>query len=941
MSLYSRFINSLPKLGRFTAIPAGIIDRAYLEEAVGFFPKAWVFLKVRAIYAFLFIPLAVVDLVASGAMGIIYAIRTFFTSDNTQYQRLEQQQKYATLFSKSLLALLGSVFGLFNPKLVTFYFTPEQSNDVGVSAGGSYHHADDAERVQPESEDELQQLVRNALANGHKVIPVGAGFSQGKQFLPGDVAKDKKAFVVDLSRFNTVEIHASEKKAIVGAGARWSDIQLLADKSKLALKVMQASNVFSVGGSIGTNIHGWDHQSGVLSNTIESIDIIDAQGDRLNLTPTDPLFHQVMGGFGLFGIVIGATIQLTDNEKLQEIGTAVDTQDYAAYFRNQVLCDRTAKMHLYRLSIDPAHLLESGVAVSYMKRDDEPPVVTEHLSMEPASGTRFDRVMVNIARRFDWARSAYWQGEHDRMLANEDRPLMTTNEIMQPPINAMFNRSVSEAEWLQEYYLPAEELDGFLRRLGPLLMRNHVPLLNASVRFVKQHQGPLSYCDGGDRFAVVLCFNQSLQASHVVEAKKWLREAQHMAVEHGGTYYLPYQHVSSPDDFARAYPRAPDFQAAKELADPQNVFTSGFHQKYLVPKTASINHFKAVMDSANPGMKEAFRGFLDNVLQRVDSEPFYALLEDVIGYNDSHEEIYQELCRRLPEVMPSALGGLQRILSSLSAIKTDLGAQARMLLPQDMTAIDGLVEIGYPGRFMGQFKEHFQVTGTVAAVYEGQSVTDYIQTGYPRPYDTFAQLDYSQPNLVSLADNSADVITCYVGLHHFPVEPVDELDNFLREIRRVLRDGGHFLLVDHDIDSAQTLTMANMAHMIFNAVSGTSVKEEMSEIRNFQPMSYWNERLAAHGLGVTIECEGAPKIREGDPSRNRMLRFVKARPAPAAIKEEVAREVALKVSGVEHNWQNDSGISRSTTALRFFSSAGVKVNPEDDEENSLRPPKKG
>jgi 2-polyprenyl-3-methyl-5-hydroxy-6-metoxy-1,4-benzoquinol methylase len=105
-----------------------------------------------------------------------------------------------------------------------------------------------------------------------------------------------------------------------------------------------------------------------------------------------------------------------------------------------------------------------------------------------------------------------------------------------------------------------------------------------------------------------------------------------------------------------------------------------------------------------------------------------------------------------------------------------------------------LVEIGYPGRFVGGFKEKFTVTGTVAAVYEAPSATDYIQTGYPRPYDTFAKLDYSEPTLKSLKDNSAQVITCYVGLHHFPTQPVDQLSLFLKEVRRVLKPGGHFFV---------------------------------------------------------------------------------------------------------------------------------------------------
>lgn len=875
MSLYQKISNALPELGHFTARSAGMIDRLYLEEPSGFMGKFWNFIKIRAIYLFFFLPLVVVDLSVSFVLGLRYALGVFFTSDTFQAHRLDQQKKYANFFSKNLYCLISFVIGIFSPKLIAFYFTPDKKNEVGVSAGGSYHYSPEAERVVPENVEALQEIVRQAAAKGHKIVPIGAGQSQGKQFLP----EVGKIMVVDLKQLNQVEIHSQEKYAIVGAGARWSDIQLKADPFKLALKVMQASNVFSVGGSIATNIHGWDHITGVLSNTILSMNVINAKEELVTVTPQDKLFHQITGGLGLYGVVVSATIKLTDNENLIEKGTDIAPGCYVDYFTKTVQANPNTRMHLYRLSLDPSNLLGSGVAVSFDKENlNAPAVSTPNLTVEEKTGTRFNRVMINLARRVDWLRRQYWNGESNRLLANNSASL-TTNEVMQPPINAMFNPSVSEAEWLQEYFLPGDQLGAFLAQLGRLLMDNKVPLLNASVRFVKQHdQSPLSYARSGDRFAVVLCFNQSLQGSRLIQAKKWLRAAQKICNEHGGSYYLPYQHVSSPEDFEASYPGHAAAQAYKDEVDPAHVFTSGFHQKYMVPKPDETNHFKVVM--ASPDMKKAFEGFLQNVLQRVDSDKFYALLEDILKYNDSHAEIYQELCRRLPEVMPSTLGSLKRILGSLSAIKQDLGTQAHALLPERKQVIDGLVEIGYPGRFVSGFQQHYKVTGKIVAVYEAPSVTDYIQTGFPRPYHQFQKLDYIKPNLNGLADNSADVITCYVGLHHFPDR---ELGPFLDEVRRVLRSGGHFLLVDHDVVDEKTMSMAHMAHMIFNAVNGAPLEEEMNELRNFQPMTYWQDQLARHGLGFSPEGPYVPMIRVGDPSRNRMVSFVKEAPRPVPL----------------------------------------------------------
>ncbi|KTD09873.1 hypothetical protein [Legionella hackeliae] len=106
-----------------------MIDRAYLNESKSVAGRAWNFLYTRFIYTTLFFPLAIIDLLVSGALGTRYAFGSFFLTDELQEKRLEQQKKYATIFSKNLYALAAFLFGLFNPKLIAFYFTPEKSSE--------------------------------------------------------------------------------------------------------------------------------------------------------------------------------------------------------------------------------------------------------------------------------------------------------------------------------------------------------------------------------------------------------------------------------------------------------------------------------------------------------------------------------------------------------------------------------------------------------------------------------------------------------------------------------------------------------------------------------------------------------------------------------------------------------------------------------------------
>lgn len=857
---------------RLASIPADYMDRLYLQDSNGWLSSFTRFLKLRLTYALLFVPALFIDAIASVSAASFYALRSLFTSDEAQDKRLSMQKKYATIFSKCLYSLLFTLAGLINPKLVAFYFTSEKKLEQGVEAGGSYYANEHAELVSPEDEEALIQQVENANLQGYQVIPIGAGRSQGKQFLPAD--SDKTFRVIDLSHFNTVAIDPKSKTATVGAGAKWSDIQLLANDHKLALNVMQASNVFSVGGSIGTNIHGWAHRKGMLSETILSMDVILPTGEKKTVTPDDREFHLITGGLGLYGIVTSVKLKLTDNVMLKETGKAIKPDDYVEHFEKAVLPNKNTRMHLYRLSLDPNNLLGDGVAVNYDRVPEHPkPVRTSTLTMESDSGSRLHRVAVNLMRRIGWLRRLYWHSESSRIVANKEEP-MSRNEIMKPPINAMFNSSVSESEWLQEYFLPGDQLAGFLKELGQLLMDNEVVLINASVRYVKENNNaPMSYAQNGDKFAVVLCFNQSLQAKEMIKAQKWLRKAQHLAVEKGGTYYLPYQHLSNPADFAQAYPRAQEaIEAKRELnLDPNNVMGSGFADKYMTSEPEPVNHFKVIMRDKQTFNQ--FAGFLKVVLKRVDADAFYDLLKDILEYKDTHEEIYRELCQRLPEIMPGTLSDIRHQLQSLSEIQTDLAEQAQAILPADLKEINGMVEIGYPGRFVNGFKTQYKVTGNIVAMQETKpGIMDYLQSGFPASYNQFELLDYNNPGLTALPDNSAEVITCYVGLHHFPE---DKVDFFLKEVARVLKPGGHFLLVDHDCHDELTFSMAHMAHSVFNAVNGVSVEEELNETRHFRSMSEWREKLNNAGLGYDMSEPDVAMIRENDPSRNRMISCAK------------------------------------------------------------------
>lgn len=543
----------------------------------------------RANAVTVFPALATLDLVIGLVHLSFKGIKFIFSFDKQKRaSQLNLAKHEFCVAKKCLRGIVASPAGLFAPDIVTRHFVPPTIYPGIIEAGGKYHRAPGTE-IQLETIDDVQRLVTKAIAEGKKITISGAHYSQSKDTLPTvAVATAGKAVCINMQKLNKVIINPEKKTAMVQAGATWADVQHHANKHGLMVKVMQASNVFSIGGSLGVNCHGWNHRSGTLAETVRSITIINAQGERQVLLPTKAsdreLFSLVVGGHGLFGLIIEAEIDLTPNESLVSWGKKIPIVDYTKWFKTQILPNENHRMHLFRLSLDPDNLLKEGVASTYSRVTDRckmPGIGVANLVDEPETGTMLDRILIHVARCLPFCRRLYWKKESNKIIEEER---LAGNSIMRPPIKAAFNHSRADAEWLQEYFVKGKDLPEFLEKLGAILTANKVTLLNASVRFVKKDErSQLAYAKGEDHFAVVLFFNQSLAKEEITKTSSWVKEVINYLSAHDGTFYLPYQHFATQDQFAACYPHAVETVRLKHKYDPDGVFDNGLYHDYLKP----------------------------------------------------------------------------------------------------------------------------------------------------------------------------------------------------------------------------------------------------------------------------------------------------------------------------------------------------------------------
>ena len=163
--------------------------------------------------------------------------------------------------------------------------------------------------VQPKSAEEIKKVLEFANEKKVPVIPRGAaswGF--------GGVIPTNAGIVIDLSPFRKIlYLNKAQKTITVEAGARWSDIDILAKKEGLCLMTYPSSKFSTVAGWIATGGYGINSfRYGHLSNQIVSMTVITPSGESKKITPADPAFMYFVSTEGEFGIIVEINLKLRD-----------------------------------------------------------------------------------------------------------------------------------------------------------------------------------------------------------------------------------------------------------------------------------------------------------------------------------------------------------------------------------------------------------------------------------------------------------------------------------------------------------------------------------------------------------------------------------------------------------------------------------------------------
>lgn len=419
----------------------------------------------------------------------------------------------------------------------------------------------------------VARVAESGGPHGRGVIARGLGRSYG------DNAQNGGGLVIDMTALNRIHsISADTRLVDVDAGVSLDQLMKAALPFGLWVPVLPGTRQVTVGGAIACDIHGKNHHSaGSFGNHVRSMDLLMADGTIRTLTPDGPdasdaeLFWVTVGGNGLTGIVLRATIEMTPTETAYFIADGVATRDL----------DETVAVHLdgseanytyssawFDLISPPPKLGRAAVSRGSLAKLDQLP---KKLAKNPL---KFDAPQLltvpNIFPVSAMNKLSFMAiGEvYYRLGGTYAGKIMNLSQFYHMlDLVSGWNNAYGPMGFAQHQFLvPPDAMDEFKAIIRWIQTRGHHSALNVFKLFGPGNRAPLSFPMAG--------WNVAMDFPNKPGINEFLNELDRRVLEFGGRVYTAKDSRASAETFHAMYPRIDEWIAVRRKVDPAGVFAS-------------------------------------------------------------------------------------------------------------------------------------------------------------------------------------------------------------------------------------------------------------------------------------------------------------------------------------------------------------------------------
>ena len=420
--------------------------------------------------------------------------------------------------------------------------------------------------VGPLPVEQLRALVTARPPGG--VLARGAGRSYG------DAAQNAGGVVLHPVTAPRVELDPDAATVRVSASTSFTDLLTRIVPEGLLLPVLPGTRHLTVGGAVAAGVHGKNQRSdGSLGRWIEEIEIIDGTGEVRRLTPDgDPEgFRATVGGLGLTGIILGATIRLlrirsaqmlVSTRRMADLDALLTAMDEATDRYCVAWIDTTATGRSFGRGI---------VEVGDHLADPDPAAEDSGLAYRPHRAHRAPRLP--ICPFTAWSAREF-NGLRFRTAAQGDNEITDLAAFFHRPDTLDgWNCALGPGGFVEYQCAVPEGSHGVIAQILEAAQRHRcAPFLGTLNRFGPENGGHLSYPLPGWSVSIAMPAGNRRLGPMLDDLDLRVAAA-------GGRVYLAGDSRLSGRACAAMYPGLAQWRAATSRLDPAGVFRSDLGQR--------------------------------------------------------------------------------------------------------------------------------------------------------------------------------------------------------------------------------------------------------------------------------------------------------------------------------------------------------------------------
>ncbi len=430
--------------------------------------------------------------------------------------------------------------------------------------------------LRPRAMEDVAEALASYTRSGTGVIARGAGRSYG------DAAQNRGGDVLDMTALQRIVSIDGERRLITAqAGVTMGQLLARLAAHGLTLPVVPGTRHVTVAGAIASDIHGKNHhRDGGLARHVAALSLCTPADGLVEISPeaNPELFYATLGGMGLTGVVIQATLRA---EPLSSPWVAADIDRTDGLEQTLELMNGSER---HRYSVAWLDLLADGPKMGRAIISQADPLAAERVTpparRRRAAGSAYPGALsrsptFEVPRGFPGAllrpasmrafNALRWRATPRR---ERERPLALAPYFF--PLDALgeWNRLYGPAGLIQYQFVIPSGDETALKRCFELIRTRRLPVyLAVFKRFGPAFGGPLSFPLQG--WTLALDIPAAAPGLRAV-----LDELDELVAGCGGRVYLAKDIRLRRDALLVMYPELDRFHAQRTKVDPEGVLRS-------------------------------------------------------------------------------------------------------------------------------------------------------------------------------------------------------------------------------------------------------------------------------------------------------------------------------------------------------------------------------